>query len=261
MNALIDDEYHLPSSRPDSMERPEIPGLPDPVFEDLPQGLADTVADLIGRPRARGWIHLCSAVTATVGGFALVSAAIIESSPRAIVATLIYTATVVAMFSISAVYHRNHWHNPAALKWMKRLDHSAIFIFIAGSYTPFALLAMGPRTGNLVLIIVWAGAAAGVALKMWWPTAPRWVGVPLYLLLGWVAIWFAGSLLDGGGPIVVGLLVLGGILYNVGAILYAIRWPNPWPHTFGYHEFFHAFTAAAALSHYAAVWFVVLSSA
>jgi hemolysin III len=162
------------------------------------------------------------------------------------------------MFSISAIYHRKHWHNPAALKWMKRLDHSAIFIFIAGSYTPFALLAMPPRTGNLVLTIVWAGAAVGVALKMWWPSAPRWVGVPLYLLLGWVAIWFAGSLLDGGGPIVVALLVLGGLLYNVGAILYAIRWPNPWPHTFGYHEFFHAFTAAAAVSHYVAVWFVVL---
>src|SRR6202034_1869198 len=229
-----------------------------PVVDDLPQGLADTVAELIGRPRARGWIHLCCAAIATVGGLALVSVAAITSSQKAVLATLIYTVTIVAMFSVSAIYHRKHWHNPVALKWMKRLDHSAIFVFIAGSYTPFALLAMPPRTVVEVLAIFWAGALAGAALKMSWPSAPRWVGIPLYLLLGWAAIFFAGSLLDGGGPIVVGLLVLGGVLYNVGAILYGIRWPNPWPHTFGYHEFFHAFTAAAAISHYVAVWFVVL---
>ena len=229
-----------------------------PVVDDLPQGLADTVAELIGKPRARGWIHTCSAVISIVGGLALVSVAGITSSPKAVLATLIYTVTIVAMFSVSAIYHRKQWHNPVASKWMKRLDHSAIFVFIAGSYTPFALLAMPPRTGAEVLAIVWTGALAGVALKMWWPSAPRWVGIPLYLLLGWAAICFAGSLLHGGGPIVVGLLVLGGVLYNVGAILYGLRWPNPWPHTFGYHEFFHAFTAAAAISHYIAVWFVVL---
>jgi hemolysin III len=107
------------------------------------------------------------------------------------------------MFSVRAIYHRKHWHNPAALKWMKRFDHSAISVFIAGSDTPFAFLAMPPRMGAGVLSIVWTGAVAGVALKMWLPSAPRWVGVPLYLLLGWVAICFAGSLLDGGGPIVV----------------------------------------------------------
>jgi hemolysin III len=257
LNALISDEYNLTSRRADATAASSAREPVAPVVDDLPQGLADTVADLIGRPRARGWIHLCSAVTATMGGLALVSAAAITSSHKAILATLIYTVSIVAMFSVSAIYHRKHWHNPAALKWMKRLDHSAIFVFIAGSYTPFALLAMPPRTGAEVLTIVWTGAAAGVALKMWWPSAPRWVGVPLYLLLGWVAIGFAGSLLHGGGPIVVGLLVLGGVLYNIGAILYGLRWPNPWPHTFGYHEFFHAFTAAAAITHYAAVWFVV----
>ncbi len=148
LNALISDEYHVPSRRTDPTAASEITGPPAPVVDDLPQGLADTVADLIGRPRARGWIHLCSAVTATVGGLALVSVAAIASSPRAILATLIYTVTIVAMFSVSAIYHRKHWHNPVALKWMKRLDHSAIFIFIAGSYTPFALLAMPPRTGT-----------------------------------------------------------------------------------------------------------------
>lgn len=248
----------MTARRADPKTAPPVGDLVTPPVDDLPQGLADTVADLIGRPRARGWIHLCSAAIATVGGLALVSVAGITSSQKAVLATLIYTVTIVAMFTVSAVYHRKHWHNPVALKWMKRLDHSAIFIFIAGSYTPFALLAMPPRSGAEVLAIVWMGAAAGVALKMWWPSSPRWVGIPLYLLLGYVALWFAGTLLDGGGPIVVGLLVAGGVLYNIGVIFFAIRWPNPWPRTFGYHEFFHAFTAAAAVSHYVAVWFVVL---
>ncbi|MDT7763729.1 MAG: hemolysin, partial [Mycobacterium sp.] len=161
LNALISDEYNVTSRRADPKAASSVCEPVAPVVDDLPQGLADTVADLIGKPRARGWIHLCSAATATVGGLALVWVAGIESSPKAILATLIYTVTIVSMFSVSAIYHRKHWHNPVALKWMKRLDHSAIFVFIAGSYTPFALLAMPPRTGAEVLAIVWAGAVAG----------------------------------------------------------------------------------------------------
>jgi hemolysin III len=141
---------------------------------------------------------------------------------------------------------------------MKRIDHSMIFVFIAGSYTPLAMLAMPDDTGRLVLTIVYGGAAAGVALKMWWPSAPNAVGVPLYLLLGYVAVWFAPELLRGGGVVAVVLLVAGAVFYNIGAIFFALQWPNPWPRTFGYHEFFHAFTAAAAICHYVAIWFVVL---
>jgi hemolysin III len=222
------------------------------------QVLADTVSNFLGRPRARGWIHLCSAVTAIVAGVALVSVAWIAASPKAGWATLIYTAAIVAMFSVSATYHRVHWRSPTAQMWMKRADHSLIFIFIAGSYTPIALLAMPPRTGTQVLTVVCTGAAAGVALKMLWPSAPRWLGVPLYLLLGWAAIWFTGTLLDSAGVAVVALLAAEGVLYNIGAIFYGLCWPNPWPQTFGYHEFFHAFTAAAAICHYIAIWVVVL---
>ena len=197
--------------------------------DDLPQVLADTVTNFLGKPRARGWIHLCSAATA-----------------------------IVAMFSVSATYHRVHWRSPTAEMWMKRADHSLIFIFIAGSYTPIALLAMPPRTGTQVLTVVCIGAAAGVALKMLWPSAPRRFGVLLYLLLGWAAIWFTGTLLDSAGVAVVALLLAEGVFYNIGAIFYGLRWPDPWPQTFGYHEFFHAFTAAAAICHYIAVWVVVL---
>ncbi|HWY00534.1 MAG TPA: hemolysin III family protein [Mycobacterium sp.] len=226
--------------------------------DERAQVLADTVTNFLGKPRARGWIHLCSAVTAIVAGVALVSVAWIAASPKAGWATLIYTAAIVAMFSVSAAYHRVHWRSLTAQMWMKRADHSLIFIFIAGSYTPIALLAMPPRTGTQVLTVVCTGAAAGVALKMLWPSAPRWLSVSLYLLLGWAAIWFTGTLLDSAGVAVVALLAAEGVLYNIGAIFYGLCWPNPWPQTFGYHEFFHAFTAAAAICHYIAIWVVVL---
>lgn len=207
-------------------------------------------------PRARGWIHLCSAVVAFVAGTALVLVGWLATSPRAGLAALVYVAAIVAMFSISATYHRVRW-SPLAEKWMMRLDHSAIFVFIAASYTPLAVLAMPPDVGAEVLTIVWTGAAAGVAFKMLWPAAPRWIGVSLFLMLGYVAIWFAQTLLVGAGITVVALLVAGGVLYNIGAFLYGARWPNPWPATFGHHEFFHAFTAAAAVCHFVAIWLVV----
>jgi hemolysin III len=232
----------------------------EPVDDDLPQVLTDAVTDLLGNPRARGWIHVCLAAMFILGGAALVPVAWIATSPKAGWATLIYTATIVAMFSVSSIYHRVQWRSSASEKWMKRADHSMIFLFIAGSYTPFALLAMPDATGRLVLTIVYCGAAAGIALKMLWPSAPRAVGVPLYLLLGYVAIWFAPTLLHGAGVAAVALLVAGAVLYNVGAILYGLRWPNPWPSTFGYHEFFHACTAAAAICHYIAIWIVVTYS-
>ena len=226
--------------------------------DDLPHVLVDTVTDLLRKPRARGWIHLCSAAGFIVAGAALVPAAWIAASPKAGWATLIYSATIVAMFSGSALYHRVQWRSPSAMKWMKRADHSLIFVFIAGSYTPIALLAMPRSTGTLVLAVVYTGAAAGIALKMLWPSAPRAVGLPLYLLVGYVAVWFAETLLHGAGLVVVLLLVAGGVLYNIGAVLYAFSWPNPWPRTFGYHEFFHGFTAVAAICHYVAIWLVIV---
>ena len=116
-----------------------------------------------------------------------------------------------------------------------------------------------PDTGRTLLIVVWSGAVAGVALKMLWPTAPRWVGVPLYLLLGWAIVPVAGTVVDTAGLVPMLLLLIGGILYSVGAVLYATKWPNPWPHTFGHHEFFHAATVLAALCHAVAVWLVVFA--
>jgi hemolysin III len=165
--------------------------------------------------------------------------------------------TIVAMFAVSGTYHRVTWTSPTARKWMKRADHSMIFIFIAGSYTPFAALALPSHQGVVLLWIVWSGAIAGVLLKMFWPSAPAWVGVPLYLLLGWVAAWFIGPIMDGAGVAAVVLLIVGGAFYSIGGVLYGLKWPNPWPTTFGHHEFFHACTAVAAICHYIAMWFAV----
>ena len=223
----------------------------------LTHGIGDLLADLVVAPRARGWIHLFSAVAAAVAGAALIQIAWLSTAPRAGLAALVYVVSIVAMFGISATYHRVRWGSPLAEKWMMRLDHSAIFVFIAASYTPLAVLAMPPEVGAKVLLIVWTGAAAGVTVKLFWPTAPRWVGVSCYLVLGYVAVWFAETLLHGAGVTVVALLVAGGVLYNVGAVLYGARWPNPWPTTFGHHEFFHAFTVAAAICHFVAIWLVV----
>ncbi|OBB57890.1 hypothetical protein A5757_18880 [Mycobacterium sp. 852013-51886_SCH5428379] len=227
--------------------------------EDFPEAVAEGVANFLGKPRARGWIHVYSAVVAVICGATLVSVSWAEQSTRAGIATLIYTLTIVAMFTVSGTYHRVNWRSPTARKWMKRADHSMIFVFIAGSYTPFAALALSSDEGAVLLWIVWSGAIAGVLLKMFWPSAPAWVGVPLYLLLGWVAAWFIGPIMDGAGVAAVVLLIVGGALYSIGGVLYGLKWPNPWPTTFGHHEFFHACTAVAAICHYIAMWFAVFS--
>ncbi|NGP04767.1 hemolysin III family protein [Rhodococcus sp. 14C212] len=215
------------------------------------------IDELPVKPRLRGWIHLWAFGVAVVAGIALVVLSQTVADPPAGWSTVIYSLTVCGVFGVSALYHRVHWHDPRARTWMKRADHSMIFLFIAGSYTPFATLALPPETGRTLLFVVWAGALAGVALKMLWPTAPRWVGVPLYLLLGWAIVPVAGQLIDEAGIVPMVLLLVGGILYSIGAILYATKWPDPWPHVFGYHEFFHAATVLAALCHAVAVWLVV----
>lgn len=222
------------------------------------------IDELPVKPRMRGWIHLWAFAAAVLAGIALVSAsALLADPPPAGVSpvwpTAVYSLTVCGVFGVSALYHRVHWHSPRARIWMKRADHSMIFVFIAGSYTPFATLALPPATGRTLLLVVWAGAVAGVALKMLWPTAPRWVGVPLYLLLGWAIVPVAGDLVHEAGVAPMVLLLVGGLFYSAGAILYATKWPNPWPATFGHHEFFHAATVIAALCHAVAVWLVVFT--
>src|SRR5258705_2113062 len=213
---------------------------------DVTEQLAHGAADSLTRPRLRGWIHFVCAVAAVFGGTALVVVSWAMVSKRAGHATLAYALAIVAMFAVSAIYHRVHWDSADIRQWMRRLDHSMIFVFIAGTYTPFARLAMPRATGHVVLAIVWGGALAGIVLTLFWPSAPRWVGVMLYLLLGWVAVWYVGMILHNAGAVATVLLAAGGVLYSIGGGGHRRRWAPPWPPTFGFHQFFHPCPPLAA---------------
>jgi hemolysin III len=206
------------------------------------------------KPRMRGMLHFWSFFVSLATGATLVSVAAATVSIRAALATSVYGATLLGLFGVSALYHRRVWVSRRTWAWMKRLDHSMIFVFIAGTYTPFTLLAMDPTPGRIVLGVVWGGAIVGVGLKLLWPHAPRWLGVVVYVALGWVAVFVLPQLLHHAGVAALVLLLVGGALYSVGAVFYATRWPNPWPTTFGHHEFFHAATILAATCHYIAIW-------
>ncbi|MGO9153603.1 PAQR family membrane homeostasis protein TrhA [Mycobacterium sp.] len=239
------------SYQTDSISRPE--SLQPAAVVDGVNAAVNTLTP----PRLRGWIHLYCAVAAFFAGTALVVMSWAVASKQAGLATLAYALAIVAMFAVSAIYHRVHWESADARRWMRRLDHSMIFVFIAGTYTPFATLAMPRATAHTVLAIVWGGALAGIAVSLFWPSAPRWVGVTLYLLLGWVAVWYGGMIVHDVGVAGAMLLACGGALYSIGAVFYGLRWPDPWPTTFGYHELFHACTAVAAICQYIAIWFAV----
>jgi len=211
------------------------------------------------RPRARGWIHVYSAIAATLMSLVMIPLAAVLVGVGAALACSIYALTLIGLFTVSATYHRHTWTSTRARTWMKRADHSMIFVFIAGSYTPLAALALHPPTSTVVLIVVWVGAAGGVALKMLWPNAPRWLGVPFYLALGWVAVFVLPDILASGGVAVLVLIAAGGLLYSVGAIFYATKRPNTWPQTFGYHEYFHACVSLAALCHCVAIWLLLFT--
>ncbi|SDC50719.1 hemolysin III [Geodermatophilus telluris] len=210
------------------------------------------------RPRMRGWLHLFAFFGAVVAGAVLVPLGAVLGA-RAGFSVAVYCVTICGLFGISALYHRRRW-SPRGWKLMKRLDHSMIFLFIAGTYTPFSLLAVDQPTGYWVLGGVWAGALAGVCLKLSWPTAPRWLGVPLYVGLGWVAVFILTDILHIAGVTSLVLLAAGGLLYTLGGVAYAVRWPNPVPGVFGYHEVFHAMTIVAAICHYIAVYFAMYNS-
>ena len=203
------------------------------------------------KPRLRGVLHEAAFAISLITGTALVCLA---DGARARTAAAVYAVSVALLFGTSAAYHRGSWRGRSQ-EVMKRLDHSMIFILIAGTYTPFALLLLEGTARWAVFGLVWGGAVAGVVLRNSVRRPARWLFVGLYLLLGWVALGVLPQLLDAGGLRVVVLLLVGGLFYSLGAVVYALRRPNPSPRWFGFHEVFHAFTLAAFASHYVAVSF------
>ncbi len=169
---------------------------------------------------------------------------ILAPEGRARTGVIVFSVTATLLFGTSALYHRFAWSERIHLL-LKRFDHANIFLIIAGSYTPFALCLLPTDQARTLLITVWSGAAAGVVFKMVWPTAPRWLSTPIYVALGWVAVFYFPPLLHSGGPAVMSLIVAGGILYTVGAVVYGTKRPDPAPRWFGFHEVFHACTVAA----------------
>lgn len=212
----------------------------------------------IGKPRMRGWLHAYAFFVALVCGVVLVSIAAFRPGGTPVISVAIYSLTVCGLFGVSGLYHRRVW-TERGYQLMRRLDHAMIFIFIAGTYTPFCLLLLPSGKAALLLALVWAGAVGGAAMSLIWPHAPRWVSAPLYLALGWVAVAVLPDILHNGGVTALILLVAGGLAYSVGAVFYALRRPNPWPTVFGHHEFFHACTLVAALCHHIAIYFALFA--
>jgi len=210
------------------------------------------------KPRLRGVLHKWAFFVSLVAGAVLVAVA---PAGRATLATAVYAATVVGLFGVSAVYHRVNWVSVPARRWMRRLDHSMIFCLIAGTYTPFALLVLDGGLATVILIAVWGGALAGIVLNLVWVDAPKWVTAIVYVTLGWVAVAAFPDMASDLGIVAITLVAAGGVLYTLGAVVYALRRPDPAPAVFGYHEVFHLLVVVAAALQYAAVAFYVLPAA
>ncbi|PID98074.1 MAG: hemolysin III [Actinobacteria bacterium] len=206
------------------------------------------------KPLARGWLHLGAAPLSLAASIVLL---ILAPTTATKWASAVYLAASLILFGVSALYHRFYWAPKWEIFW-RRLDHSNIFLLIAGTYTPLSVALLSTKDSQTLLLIVWIGAAAGVILSLFWPTAPRWLITVVYVALGWVAVAYLPQLWTSGGPAVVLLLVAGGILYTIGALFYALKKPNISTKWFGFHELFHLFTVLAWTCHCIAVYFAVL---
>ncbi|CCH72272.1 PAQR family membrane homeostasis protein TrhA [Nostocoides australiense] len=218
------------------------------ALADAAGGVLDQV-----KPKLRGWLHLGAFPLAVVAGIVLVGLA---PPGRGRIACAVFALSAAALFGTSALYHRGHW-SPRVARLLKRIDHSNIFVIIAGSYTPFTVLLLPPDQARTLLWIVWSGALLGVAFRVFWVGAPRWLYTPAYVALGWTAVFYLPDFLQRGGVAVLTLVLVGGILYTLGGLVYGIKRPNPIPRWFGFHEVFHAFTIAAFVVHMVGVFLAV----
>ncbi len=209
------------------------------------------------KPRLRGWLHAVMFPATLFAGVVLTALA---DSPRGRIACAVYTLSACLLFGVSALYHRGTW-GPRATAILRRLDHANIFLIIAGTYTPFAILLLPGGTASELLWFIWAGALAGIAFRVFWVGAPRWLYTPCYLALGWAAVFFLPDFLHAGGVAVLVCVAVGGLLYSAGGVIYGIKRPNPSPRWFGFHEVFHSLTLAAFIVHYVGISLVAYTHA
>jgi hemolysin III len=199
------------------------------------------------KPKLRGWLHASFSPLALAAGIVLIC---LSPTVATRVGSAVFAASALLLFTVSGIYHRGTW-SIRMWAFLKRFDHANIFLLIAGSYTPFAitLLDGGARIG--LLVIAWSGAILGIVVKLVWTGAPRWLSAPVYIALGWAAIFYADDF-AAGGTAVITLIAVGGGLYTLGGLVYALKKPDPFPTWFGFHEIFHVLTIAAFVCHYVA---------
>jgi hemolysin III len=205
-------------------------------------------------PRLRGLLHQYAFVASLLTGMLLVAAA---RSATARGACAVFAATVSAMFGMSALYHRGAWR-PVVRRWIRRLDHATVYLAIAGTYTPFALLALDGAWRISLLAVVWGGIAVAIVLKFAWLDAPDWLSALVAVAIGWAGVGSLPRLVESIGSVGTVLVAAGGVFYTLGAIVYVRQRPDPMPASFGYHELFHALVIVAVVCQYASVAFFVL---
>ena len=222
--------------------------------ENLTSHLSEVIAEV--KPKLRGWLHLGSAPLTLAAGIVLV---VLSPTTTIKVGNALFCGTGLLLFTVSAVYHRGTW-SPPVWRLLRRFDHSNIFLLIAGSYTPFSLILLEGTQEEVLLTVVWTGAILGVLFRVFWTGAPRWLYVPIYLALGWAAVFFIPAFFTGAMTLGTGigvatfvLILVGGGLYTLGGLVYGVKRPDPWPSWFGFHEIFHTFTILAFAAHYVGV--------
>jgi len=243
-----------PTDRPtpewdEAVDGAEMPRLP--LIEEAESVAADEL-----KPTWRGWIHAATFPIAIAAGIVLIA---LSQGTAAKWSAAVFMATSLLLFGNSALYHRFRW-KPKTRAILKRIDHANILLLIAGTYTPIAVLALPTSQATILLSLVWGGAILGILFRVFWIDAPRWLYVALYLVLGWAAVMYIVPLFEANAAMMV-LVAVGGILYTLGAVVYALKRPNPWPGHFGFHEIFHVCTVLAFLCHWTACLLIGLSPA
>jgi len=237
-----------PAQRSDGLSR---------AVGDAVEAVGDRVGHVAAtlKPKLRGWIHAGISPFVLAAGIVLVAL-----SPTTAMrwANVVFAISAVLLFGTSAVYHRGTW-SPRVAGVLRRMDHTNIFLIIAGTYTPLAVILLEARTARLLLVIVWSGALVGLLMRVFWLAAPRWLYVPIYVALGWVAVAFLPQFTRAGGLGLLWLITAGGLAYTFGAVVYGLKRPNPFPRWFGFHEIFHVLTVAGYACHYVAVSIVTYS--
>jgi hemolysin III len=220
--------------------------------DDNETPLVDVLA--VVKPRLRGWLHAGMAPLALAAGIVLISLA---ETPAGVVGGAVFLTASVLLFGTSGVYHRGTW-GTRGQAILRRMDHSNIYIFIAATYTPLALILLDGASRMILLVLIWSAAVGGLLFRLLWLSPPRWLYTVLYIVMGWTALGWMGAFYHAAGPTVLILILAGGICYTLGAIVYARKRPDPSPAWFGYHEIFHVGTIAGFVCHYAAIFMITI---